>query len=291
MSDSAPPDSRRVELAGNADLLGLPFRSSVLHIEPTEKRIRNVFAGVTIADTRRAVVLRSVGSRRGTPVYYVPVQDVRIDLLRRSLETLSDPDMGQADCYHVVVGERIAENAAWIFPYVLTAASDSSIGGRLDLRGYVAFRWAKLDAWFEEDEEVYQHARDPYVRIDCLPSTRHVRVVIDSEQVAETRRPILLFETGLITRIYIPKLDVRMDLLLPSSTTSLCPYKGEAHYHSIKVRGRTHEDVAWFYPQATAQASRIGGSHIAFFEEHVDYIEVDGVRGARPSSYFAREAY
>ena len=82
-----------------------------------------------------------------------------------------------------------------------------------------------------------------------------------------------------------------MELLRPSATTSLCPYKGEAHYHSIEVNGRLHEDIGWFYPQATAQASRIAGSHIAFFEEQVDYIEVDGERGPRPSSHFAREAF
>ncbi len=278
-------------MPSNAEPLLEHFRNVVLHIESTPRRVRDVFAGVTVADTRRRVVLRSVGARRGTPVYYVPAQDVRLDLLRASNETLNDPHLGQVAYYDIVVGDRVAENATWRFDASVPGVAGPTISGAPDLRGYVAFRWAKLDAWFEEDEEVIQHARDPYVWIDCLPSTRHVRVVVDGETVAETTHPILLFETVLITRYYIPKLDVRMDLLRPSSSRTLCPYKGQAHYYSLEISGRVHEDMAWYYPQATRQAARIAGSHVAFFEEQVDYIEVDGVRNPRPDSHFAREAY
>ena len=85
--------------------------------------------------------------------------------------------------------------------------------GGPETKGYVAFYWDKMDAWYEEDEQVFAHARDPYKRVDILPSSRHVRVLMGGEVVADTRRPKLLLETGIITRYYIPAQDIRMDLL------------------------------------------------------------------------------
>ncbi len=97
------------------------------------------------------------------------------------------------------------------------------------LRDHVTFEWAKMDAWFEEDDEVYVHARDPYKRVDVLHSSRHVKVVVAGEVVADTRAARqILFETGLPTRYYLPKADVRMDLLVPTDTETRCPYKGDA---------------------------------------------------------------
>ncbi len=145
-----------------------------------------------------------------------------------------------------------------------------------DLRGYVAFVWDAMEAWFEEEEEVFKHARDPYKRIDCLPSRRQVRVILGGEVVADTDRPILLYETGYLARYYIPRLDVRMDLLKESSTVTRCPYKGLAHYHSVQVGGQLYEDIVWYYPHATTESAPIAGGYLCFYDERVDRVEVDG---------------
>ena len=104
-----------------------------------------------------------------------------------------------------------------------------------------------MDKWMEEDEELFKHARDPFKRVDALPSKRHVRVVIDGQTVAETRRPHLVFETNHPVRYYIPQEDVRMDMLVPSATTSRCPYKGPASYWSVQIGGETFSDLVWGY--------------------------------------------
>ncbi len=132
-----------------------------------------------------------------------------------------------------------------------------------------------MDAWYEEEEEIFVHPRDPYKRVDVMQSSRHVRVVMAGETVAETRRYRLLFETGLPTRYYMPKEDVRADLLEPSSTTSRCPYKGLASYWSIKVGGKVFKDFVWTYPDPIPECPKIKDL-LCFFNERVDAIYVDG---------------
>jgi uncharacterized protein (DUF427 family) len=148
------------------------------------------------------------------------------------------------------------------------------------LADHVAFYWDRVDAWFEEDDEVFKHARDPYKRIDVLQSSRHVEVFIDGVKVADTVRPRLLFETGLPTRYYIPRLDVRVDLLRPSTTTSVCPYKGVASYHSVALPDRVAEDIAWYYPAPIPEIPKIE-AHLCFFNEKVDIV-IDGTPVSRP---------
>jgi uncharacterized protein (DUF427 family) len=143
-----------------------------------------------------------------------------------------------------------------------------------EIRDHVRFDWQALDAWFEEDEEVYVHPRSPYARIDILPSSRHVRVLIDGEVVADSHRPWLLFETGLPVRYYLPKVDVRMDLLEPTESHTACPYKGTASYWSAVVNGQRHDDIVWSYPQPLPESTRIGGL-VAFYNDRVT-LEVDG---------------
>jgi uncharacterized protein (DUF427 family) len=261
----------------------LPFQSSTIHLIASPKWVRVVFAGQTIADTKRAVLLRSQGKRRGTPVYYFPKADVRTDLLRPNGVETTDAQLGPATRYDIAVGDRVAADAA--FTYATPQSFEGEAGP--DLQDYVAFVWNKMDAWFEENEEVFQHARDPYKRIDCLPSSRHVRVVIGGETVADTHRPILLFETGLLTRYYIPKLDVRMDLLRPSDTVTRCPYKGLAHYYSVEANGQTYKDIVWYYPHATPESTPIAGGYLAFYDEKVDLVEVDGVVNPKPVTPFS----
>jgi uncharacterized protein (DUF427 family) len=145
----------------------------------------------------------------------------------------------------------------------------------------MAFYWDKMDAWFEEDEQVFAHARDPYKRVDILPGTRHVRVVLGGEVVADTRYPRLLLETGIITRYYIPEQDIRMDLLESTETITYCPYKGKASYWNVNVGGKEFTDIVWGYPAPIPECPKIENL-LCFYDEKVDAVYVDGELQARP---------
>ncbi|HEX5370415.1 MAG TPA: DUF427 domain-containing protein, partial [Dehalococcoidia bacterium] len=138
------------------------FRNQVLHIEPTQRWVRAMFNGVTVADSKRAILVRSTAPRRGRPTYYFPVKDVRMDLLTPSGEVKNDQHLGDATYYNLTAGDRTAEGAAWTFGESSNTAEGFDRGDAPDLRGYVAFVWEKLDSWFEEAEEIFAHVRDPY---------------------------------------------------------------------------------------------------------------------------------
>src|SRR5262245_48189057 len=192
-------------------------------LEPSPRWVRVRFGGEMVAASKRVLLLREPGR---LPVHYFPAADVRHEALVRDGHTPPCPHEDAAVCWTVRVGDRTAQHAAWEY-------TDARPERHL-LRDHVAFEWAKMDAWFEGDDEVYVHARDPYKRVDVLHSSRHVRVVVGGELVAETRRPSLLFETGLPTRYYLPKADVRMDRLVLTETETRCPYKGLASYYSVR---------------------------------------------------------
>jgi uncharacterized protein (DUF427 family) len=142
----------------------------------------------------------------------------------------------------------------------------------------VAFNWKAVDQWFEEDEEIFVHPRDPYARIDTLQSSSHVQIWPDGEIVADSKRPVLLFETHLPTRYYIPPDDIRMDRLVASDSKSQCPYKGLASYWSANAPdGTLRKDVAWSYVEPLAEIPKIKGL-IAFYPQAVDEIRLDGKR-------------
>jgi uncharacterized protein (DUF427 family) len=155
-----------------------------------------------------------------------------------------------------------------------------------ELRGTVRFEWKALDAWFEEDERIHVHPRSPYSRVDSLRSTRSVRVELDGVVLAETASPVLLFETGLPTRYYINRADVRFENLEPSGTCTECPYKGTTSgYWSARIGDEIVDDIAWVYDFPTREALPIAGM-IAFYDEKVDII-VDGERLERPVTHFS----
>lgn len=177
---------------------------------------------------------------------------------------------------------------AWYFPNDTVDRAALRTGAVTDgvgIDGYCRVDWNAVDSWFEEDEEVFKHPRDPYHRVDVLSSSRHVRVLVDGELAADSRNPRLLFETGLPVRYYLPKLDVRMDLLTSTPTSSVCPYKGTAQYWSLTVNGTVHKDLVWGYREPIPEAAKIAGL-VCFYNEKVD-IEVDGVALARPITPFA----
>jgi uncharacterized protein (DUF427 family) len=246
-----------------------------VRLEPTGKRVRAFLGTTAIADSTHVMVMFETGR---LPVYYFPVDDVRTELFRAGSRRDRSPYKGQATYWSVAVDGFEAPNAAWRYLDPVPACSQ--------LAGYVAFHWRTLSAWYEEDEEVFGHARDPYHRIDVLDSSRHVRVVLAGQTLAETDRPRLLFETSLPTRYYIPRLDVRLDLLHPADRRTACAYKGVTsdYWEAVDEDGSLKE-VAWSYRSPSTECARIANL-VCFFNERVD-LYVDGSRLAGPQTPWA----
>lgn len=225
---------------------------------PSPKRVRVVLGGQVIADSRNARLLRR---ERRPPLYYLPAEDVAGGILSPSGRVETFQGEGKARYYHVRVGATERLDGAWRI--------ETPAPGHDYLSGYVAFDWYSVDGWFEEELEIFVHPRDPRKRIDIAPSASEIEVVVDGTTVAHSRRPMLLFETGLPVRYYLPKLDCRLDLLEPSHAMTYCPYKGEARYYSLTFGDRSEKDIAWYYRFPTLEASAIA-TMLAFYQERVD---------------------
>jgi uncharacterized protein (DUF427 family) len=232
-----------------------------VRVEQGDKRIRAYLGGEAVADTSRPLL---VWEKPYYPAYYFPINDVRLDLLSEDDGIAHSPSRGDAKILTVRVGEHERAGAALLY-------EESPFD---ELHNTIRLDWSAMDAWFEEDEEVFTHPRDPYTRVDILPSSRHVRVEVDGVTVAESTKPTLLFETGLPTRYYLPKTHVRMDLFAPTSTSSHCPYKGDADYWSLRLRETVVQDVAWSYRTTLSESQKIAGL-VCFYPEKVD-LYVDG---------------
>src|SRR5580704_9112785 len=206
--------------------------------EPSPRRVRVKFGGETIADSGNAHLLFET---RHLPVYYFPKSDVRMDLLAPTDHHTFCPYKGTASYWSVSAGGKTAENAVWAYPEPFDEVAA--------IKDFVAFYWNRMEAWFEEDDEIFVHPRDPYKRVDVLNSSRHVQVILGGETVADSRRARFLFETRLPTRYYIPPEDLRRDLLVPSDKVTACPYKGTARYYSVKIGDQFFQDVVWSYPE------------------------------------------
>ena len=267
-------------------LMGSGF--GLLRHEPTAKRIRAELGGETVVDSTRAVLVWE--PRRVVPSYAVPAEDVRGELVPAGPAAAGpggDVGVALADVtalrvldprvpftVHSADGEMVDVHAAGQHrPGAGFRPADP------DLAGLVILDFGAFDAWYEEDEQNVGHPRDPYHRIDVLPSSRPVRLELEGEVLAVSSRPALLFETMLPTRYYLPRADVTAELV-PSSTRTWCAYKGQASYFSAQVGGRLVPDIAWSYPDPRHDADRVRDL-IAFFDERVD-VTLDGERRARP---------
>ncbi len=233
-------------------------------VEPCPRRVRVEFNDEFIADSTEVLVLLESNH---VPVYYFPADQVRLDLMERTERTTFCPFKGEASYRSLLVGDKEAEDAVWCYQTPFDEARA--------IKNHLAFYWNKVDRWFEEDEEIFVHPRDPHKRIDAIKSSRPVTVVIGGEEVAETEEAVFLFETGMPTRYYIPPQDIRMDFLTSTETKTRCPYKGSAVYWSVMVGGETFEDIVWSYPDPLPEVGKIKG-YYCFFNENVDAIVVDG---------------
>jgi uncharacterized protein (DUF427 family) len=232
-----------------------------VRVEQGSKRIRAYLAGEVVADTTRPLL---VWEKPYYPTYYFPAADVNTDLLTEDGGVAHSPSRGDGKLLTVQAGKQKRVGAALLYEHSPFE----------ELNATIRLEWAAMDAWFEEDEEVFTHPRDPYTRVDILPSSRHVRIVVDGITVAESARSTLLFETGLPPRYYVPKTDVRMELLVPTASSSHCPYKGDANYWSLTLDDDDVDDVAWSYRTPLPESQKIAGL-VCFYPDKVD-LYVDG---------------
>jgi uncharacterized protein (DUF427 family) len=225
-----------------------PFDELTYH--PTDRWIRGTRDGITVIDSRRALLVWEPGKK--VPIYAFPVEDVRVGAADEAAE----------------LGARRFDDP--------------------DLRGYVTVPWDALEHWYEEDEEVFVHARDPFVRVDTLRSSRQVQVERDGHVLGRSDSPILLFETGLPARYYLPEGDVDASVLADSKLQTGCPYKGFASYRDVVLEGRRHPNLFWYYESPFREAAEIKG-YLAPYSERVDLI-VDGQLQDRPAGPLGRSA-
>lgn len=238
-----------------------PAHRLLLH--PFPRRIRAEFAGETVLDTRAGMLLHETGL---LPQLYVPESDLRTELLKPTEHHTHCPFKGDASYWSLQVGDRVAENAVWSYPRPLASAPW--------LAGYAAVYWDRVDRWLDEDEPVEGHLTDPFHRVDVRATSRRVRVLAGSSVVAESTGALLLSETGLPNRYYLPAEDIRGELVGPTDTRTVCPYKGWASYWTLRVDGRELADAAWGYLEPKAEATRIAG-YRSFLHDGLT-VEVDG---------------
>jgi len=244
---------------GTFDFGPLPAR--IRYWEPWPRRMRATFAGETVLDSRRGVLLYESGA---FPVHYFPLADVRPDLLEAAA---ADPGSATPR-WDLRVGDRL-------LPGCVAGSPRGADGGEV-LGGHVTIDHGAMDRWFEEDEPIYAHPRDPYHRVDVRASSRHVVVRHDGQIVAESNRPKLQFETAVPVRYYLPFADVRIALLAKSETVSECPYKGDGQHWHLRVAGDEVRDAAWSLPHPLPEGFA-AAEHICFYPDKVE-LEVDGER-------------
>jgi uncharacterized protein (DUF427 family) len=254
-------------------------RLDELRYEPIEKRERALIAGDVVVDSARALLVWE--PRRVVPSIAVPIEDVRGELVAAPAAPTpaSSPPVlhpGIAFGMHSTDGEALSLRVG-----DATRAGVAFAPADRDLDGYVVLDFGAFDAWLEEDEPLVGHPRDPFHRIDMRRSSRPVRIELDGELLAESTRAVLLFETSLPTRFYLPREDVKAQAR-PSDKRTICAYKGHASYFSFDAG----EDLAWTYEDPLPEAAPVTGL-VAFFDELVD-VTLDGERRERPRTHFAK---
>ena len=241
------------------------------HVEPVARRIRAELGGATIADT---ITARYLWTWPFYPRLQIPFADIDPAALLVADEVEALPH-GTGRAVTLTATPALTPPHGHLY---VTAENPALVGT-------VHLEWDALDAWYEEDEPVFVHPRSPYVRVDALRSTRHVRIERDGFVLAESHAPVMVFETGLPTRYYLDRSAVDFSHLQPSDTVTACPYKGRTTgYWSVEVDGHLHPDLAWSYDFPTRQLLPIAGL-VAFLDERVD-VTIDGAEVPRPRTHF-----
>ena len=217
-----------------------------LLFSPFPRRIRGVLAGRTVVDSERAMLLHESNI---FPVLYFPTDDVTTTLLTKTDHSTHCPFKGDASYWTITAADSVAENAVWGYENPIEAAAW--------LQGYLAIEWSRLDQWFDEDDAIYGHIRDPYHRVDARPTSRRIRIHIDGRLVADTTSAFVVSETGGANRYYIPPADIQTDEFTRSDTTTHCPHKGDTVYWHHRETGA--QDIAWSYPNPLEEATRVAG--------------------------------
>ena len=237
-----------------------PLPERLLYAEPLRRRMRVEFGGTQIAQSDDVLLLHEPGRY---PVAYFPKGDIVPGALEPSDRTTDHKDLGATAWYTVRAGGRETERAAWehtaLPPYADVLAER------------VAFAWHAMDGFYEEDERIVGHAADAYHRIDIRQTSRELIVRDGDREVAHSRRPLVLYESGFAPRWYVPREDVDETALTPASLQTFCPYKGLCSYYEIGEAGR----AAWYYPEAYTEVERI--SNLVSFEPDKVTVLIDGV--------------
>ena len=234
------------------------------HPMPGLKHVRAAVDGIFVVDMRPPLL---VWESSRYPWYFTSADRIAGELVAAG-EGPRSRSLGPCEQFDLVVRSgRVLPRAVRRYPQAKNELVQDSY----------TFDWDAFDTWFEENEVVIVHARDPYVRLDTLASSRHVVVTLGGVTLADSRRPVVLLETGLPPRFYLPRVDVRMDLLTPSAAISRCPYKGTANYWSIQADGRELADAVWTYEQPLPEVPKIAGL-VSFWPERSRdlQITVDG---------------
>ncbi|WP_109127123.1 DUF427 domain-containing protein [Dyella sp. C11] len=236
-----------------------PLPERLLFAERLRRRMRVKFADEWIVDSEDVILLHEPARY---PVAYFPISAVLPGVLVRENRTTKHRDLGSTDWYAVTVGARRADHAAWQHADLPDYANV--------LRERVAFAWRAMDAFYEEDERIVGHAADAYHRIDIRRTSRHLVVKDGEKTIADTKRPMVLYESGFAPRWYVPREDIAEDALVPTEGQTFCPYKGLASYYDVGHQRK----AAWYYPEAWPEVAAI--SNLISFEADQLDIYLDG---------------
>jgi uncharacterized protein (DUF427 family) len=236
-----------------------PLPERLLFAEPLRRRMSVEFGGEPIVRSDDVVLLHEPGRY---PVAYFPMADVEEGVLVASDRVTEHAELGATSWYAVTLGDREAARGAWAHT-ALPAFAEI-------LAGRVAFAWHAMDAFYEEAERILGHAADAYHRIDIRETTRHLIAESGGRCIAETRQPLVLYESGFAPRWYVPRGDVDEGALTPVDRQTFCPYKGLCSYYDV---GDTTRGV-WSYLEPYREVQRIAG-HLSF-EPDVVTVTIDG---------------
>jgi len=236
-----------------------PLPQRLLYVEPLRRRMRVRFGGDWIADSEHVLLLFEPGRY---PVAYFPQTDIYPKVLEHNDHTTRHPDLGLTSWFTVKADGQRATRAAWQHVDLPSYAGE--------LKDRIAFAWRAMDAFYEEDERILGHAADTYHRIDMREASRNLVVRHEDRVVADTKRPVVLYESGFAPRWYVPRADVDESALTFVEHQTFCPYKGLCSYYDV---GDAHL-AAWSYREAYPEVGRISG--LMSFEPDVVSVQLDG---------------